>query len=110
MQLHQAARTQILSTLTPAHKALLAEIAGQLATAANPDYTGAAKRLDAALSASEKQHILAIGKNIHAKMETMMPRAQHPHGSMMEHGDMDSHMMSDAGALLLMVSMMPMHD
>ena len=62
-QLHAQARAETLSALTTAHRQLLANVVGQLAIAANPDREAAARQLNAALSASERQAILNIHQN-----------------------------------------------
>ncbi len=77
-QMHAQMRSQILASLTPAHRALLASIAGQLATAANPDFKGAAQRLDAALSSQEKQAILNAANSMHTRMRAMMQSMPSP--------------------------------
>ncbi len=76
-QMHQQLRAQLLNDLTPAHKALLAQVAGRLATSTNPDYDAAAARLDAALSPAEKTHILSAASAMRAKVQSMMPK-DHP--------------------------------
>jgi len=58
-QLRDQARSRMLAALTPEHKQLLAQMAGQLAIAEKPDRDAAAKQLDSALSASERQAVLA---------------------------------------------------
>jgi len=74
---HKATRAKILAALTPAHKAYLANLIGQLAVAANPDPKAATAKLDATLSASEKSKILAIHSaamaQMMSQMKTMMP-------------------------------------
>lgn len=54
------------------HKQLLASIAGELATSANPDYDAAAKRIDAALSPAESQAILGAAQNARSQMRSVM--------------------------------------
>lgn len=113
-QIHKQARAEILGALTPAHKSLLATVAGQLATSVNPDYNAAAQRLDAALSSGEKQKIVAAAQSAMAKaraameaMRAQMP--QEPGGPMMRaggmgmgpHGAQESKRMTDAGWILL---------
>ncbi len=71
-QIHQTARTAMLNALTPAHKALLSQIAGRLATANAPDFDSAAARLNAALSGTEKQAILNAAQTAHAQMLSTM--------------------------------------
>ena len=73
MRLHRQARASILAALTPAHKALFARITGQLAVADRPDCDAAVKQLNAALSAPEKQKIMAAAQTAMAKMRAMMP-------------------------------------
>ena len=71
-QIHTQERSQMLGALTPAHRQLLATIAGELATSATPDYQGAASRLDAALSSSEKQAILSASQSARDQMRSQM--------------------------------------
>lgn len=71
-QIRQTERSQILNALTPAHKSLLATTAGELATSVNPDYRAAANRLDAALSAGEKQQIVNAAQNARTQMRSAM--------------------------------------
>jgi hypothetical protein len=75
-QLHKQARAQMLAAISPAHRALLANIIGQLAIAPNPDPRAAALQLDAALSGGEKQSILNVEAQMHAQMKTMMEAAR----------------------------------
>jgi len=74
---HMATRAKILGALTPAHKAYLANLVGQLAIAAKPDPIAATAKLDKILSASEKSKILAIHSAAMAQMlshmKAMMP-------------------------------------
>jgi len=74
---HKATRAKILAALTPAHKAYLANLVGQLAIAANPDPVAATAKLDKILTASERSQILAIHKAAMAQMlshmKAMMP-------------------------------------
>jgi hypothetical protein len=78
---HKATRAKILAALTPAHKAYLADLIGQLAVAANPDPRAATAKLDAILSASEKANILAIHKAAEAQMMTEMKTMMPPMGA-----------------------------
>lgn len=73
MHVHEQARAAILAALTPAHKALFAQITGQLAVANHPDCDAAAKQLNAALSSSEKQAIVSAAQSAMTKMHAMMP-------------------------------------
>ncbi len=116
MQMHQAARKQVLAALTPAHKQLLATLVGQLAIADAPNVKAAAAQLDAALGASEKQAILAAHSQMAAQMKAqraqMMQAWQSahpdasPHPMMMNHwqGDMHDKMPTDPGMILLMLA------
>ena len=58
-QIHKQARAQILGSLTPAHRTMLASVVGNLAISANPDRAAAARTIDASLSQSESRSILA---------------------------------------------------
>jgi hypothetical protein len=71
MQLHQQARARILGTLTPAHRTLLGQVAGNLATSVNPDYRAAAQQLNAALSPGESQQILSIHSSLEQQSRTI---------------------------------------
>ena len=89
---HRAERAQVLAALTPAHRALLANIVGEQAIAMSPDYKAAAARLDAALSPSEKSAVLAAHTTAMTQMRDTMramrdqmkppPGAPQPQGSM----------------------------
>lgn len=74
-QIHNAERAQILAALTPAHKALVASVIGQLAISATPDYEAAAKRLDAALSGAERQGILNAAQTARTRSMAIMQSA-----------------------------------
>jgi hypothetical protein len=82
--LHKAERTSMLAALSPAHRAYLASVVGQLAIAANPDPKAAAAQIDAKLSTSERSAILAAQKSFEARMMAahtlmfagMMPRQE----------------------------------
>jgi hypothetical protein len=69
-QIETQARTQIIGSLTPAHRALLANVVGQLAISSTPDFRSAAQRLDAALSPNEKQAILSAETSARSQMRT----------------------------------------
>lgn len=79
-QIHAQERAQVLGALTPANRQLLATIAGQLATSTTPDYTGAARRLDAALSSSEKQAIVSASQTARQQMNSAMMRMRQQMG------------------------------
>ena len=74
--LHRQARVQILATLSPAHKALLAQVVGELAVSANPDPAAAARRLNAALSPGESQAIMRTANAVHTQMRSIMEAAR----------------------------------
>ncbi len=110
-KIHRAERTQILAALSPAHRALLASIVGNMAIAVNPDHKAAAARLDAALSPSEKNAVLAAHKTamtqahdaMHAMMAKMPPRPEGSAGPhpMWKHRE---HHSPSAGEVVLMVA------
>jgi Spy/CpxP family protein refolding chaperone len=57
-KLHEQYRAQMLGSLSPVHRTALANIVGSLAIAPSPDYQGAARQIDALLSANERQSVL----------------------------------------------------
>lgn len=61
----------MLAALTPGHRALLARIAGDLAVSSNPDPRAAAQQLDAALSPSERQSVLAAQQSFMSQMRSL---------------------------------------
>jgi len=71
-QLHASARARILGVLTPAHRALLSQVAGALATSVNPDRDAAARQLDAALSPPEAQAVLSAHATAKQQMDALM--------------------------------------
>jgi Spy/CpxP family protein refolding chaperone len=71
-QLQQQGRLRILGALSPAHRALLAQIVGSLATAPNPDEGAAIHQLDAALSPGEAQNILSLHQSLMQQMHGLM--------------------------------------
>ena len=74
-QIHRTTRTKMLAALTPQHRRLLANVAGQLAISPKPSRRAAEQQLDAALTAREKQSILAIQKDSIGQIRTVMQRA-----------------------------------
>jgi hypothetical protein len=82
-QIRTGERSQILSALSPAHRTLLANVVGQLATSVNPDFRGAASRLDSALSAAEKNAIVNAFNNARSKQRALFEsmRSQFPRPS-----------------------------
>lgn len=97
-QIHSTERAQILATLTPAHKALVASVIGQLAISPNPDYDAAAKRLDAALSGAERQGILNAAQNARTRSMALM---QSINPDRMGGPQMRTEQQPDAGHILL---------
>jgi hypothetical protein len=91
-RIHQQTRTEILNTLSTAHRAAIANIIGQLAISPNPDPRLAARQIDAMLSQGEQQRILSASTNernqmkslfekLHQQMEAQNPNMpQHPNG------------------------------
>ncbi len=108
-QIHTSERAQILNSLMPAHKTMLATIVGQLAVSPNPDVAGAARRLDATLSPAEKQAILNASQNARTQERTLMNNFRNATGmGGPEHGFTERQappgqrqMQNDAGFLLL---------
>lgn len=111
-QIHTQARTQILASLTPAHKAAFANIVGQLAISANPDPAAAARQLDAMLSPGEKQAILrahdaartqarSLMEAAHQQMSSSMPSTVHVRSMPKENEAQEA---PDAGRILLMMA------
>ena len=74
-QARQQFRAQVLAALTPAHRQLVASVIGSLAVAEHPNPQAAAKQLDAALSGSEKNAILAADKQMHDQMQQMFDQS-----------------------------------
>jgi hypothetical protein len=75
-QIHTQARLQMLASLTPAHRNLLASVAGQLAISPNPDRAGAARALDAVLSQGEQRSILGVESNARTQSHNLMESAR----------------------------------
>lgn len=111
--LHKQFRAKILGALTPAHRNLLASVAGQLAVSTNPDPKAAIQKLDAALTGGEKQAILnaaqsfmsqqrAMREQALAKMRAANPNMPSPRPR--PSGMQRTRRAPDAGALLLMVA------
>ena len=75
-----AARTQARSTalnaLSVANRTKLGQVFAQLATAQTPDVDGAAKSLDASLSAAEAKVILGTQSALDAQMRSIMEQAR----------------------------------
>jgi uncharacterized membrane protein YdfJ with MMPL/SSD domain len=116
--LHTQSRTEILNALTPAHKAAVANIIGQLAVAPNPNPEAAAHQLDALLSGGERSSILRIHESMRTQMRSLMESmhsqmqqamqqsgapAGPPHGMHGGFGGGQQHAAPDAGHILLML-------
>ena len=101
------ARSAILAALTPAHRAFLAQLVGQLAVAPNPDATSAARQLDATLSPNEGRAVVAAEATMQTEMLAAMQNAvgasatTHVTTSAFATGD-------DAGQVLLRYAVMGM--
>jgi hypothetical protein len=107
-RIHRTERTQVLAALTPAHRALLASIVGNLAIAPDPDHKAAAARLDSALSPGEKSAVLAAHKTamtqMHDAMHAMMAQMPQPQGSMHPRPARHERHTPSAGELVLMIA------
>lgn len=112
-QLHSQARLAMLNTLSPAQRAALAQVVGQLAIAPTPDLAAAAKQIDASLTPAQAKNILNIKASLHQQAHQVM---QALHQQMMStmpsgaaHGQMGMTRMhsgneqdqNDAGMILL---------
>jgi hypothetical protein len=69
---YYAARSTVLSALTPPHRQLLGSVAAHLATSANPDYSSAIRQLDGVLSPIERRAIMSAYDVEHEKMRAIM--------------------------------------
>lgn len=115
VQIETQTRAQMVNALTPANRTLLANVAGQLAIAPNPDLRASAQQLDAALSSSEKQAIINADSSARTQIRTVFQnaraRAQGPGaGPMPSHPPMGAPQRArrapDAGMLLLRHALM----
>ncbi len=99
--LHNQFRAKVLGALTPAHRTLLASVAGQLAISTSPDRKAAIQKLDAALTSGEKQAILNAAQSfmtqVRALFEQSSPRPRPGGMERARHAP-------DAGELLLMIA------
>ena len=71
-QLHAQARAKVLGALSPAHRALLAQVVGSLAIAPNPDPQAAVRQLNAALSPAEAQAVVSAHNAALQQMHQLM--------------------------------------
>jgi hypothetical protein len=74
-QIHDQARLQMLGSLSPAHRAAIANIIGQLAIAPNPNRRAAAAQIDALLSNGEKQSVLTAEAGERTNSRSLMESA-----------------------------------
>ncbi|MGH7737964.1 MAG: hypothetical protein ACREMP_08900 [Candidatus Tyrphobacter sp.] len=115
-RLHDATRAKMLAALSPAHRAAVARIVGDLAVSPSPDPRSAARQIDALLSSAERSAILADSRSEMTKMRALMERMRSRmhaqfgalHGAMMRaHSRMRAwherhrHRRPDAGSALL---------
>jgi hypothetical protein len=75
-RLEQQARSQILASLSPQHRAAFATIVGQYAIAPVQDRVATAKQLDALLTAGEARSILATESNERTAARVLMQEAR----------------------------------
>jgi hypothetical protein len=121
-QLHAQARLATLSSLSLAHRTLLAQVVGQLAISSNPNLDAAARTIDASLSQAEGRAILNISQSLEAQSRQIMDAARQqmmaatpsgPQGSPEMGGPREHHMMmyqthpqsTDPGTILLLMSL-----
>ncbi|MBV9104346.1 MAG: hypothetical protein JO060_12215 [Candidatus Eremiobacteraeota bacterium] len=71
-QLHQQARSQVLASLSAAHKQAVANIVGQLAISASPNPDAAARQINALLTPSESQSVVRIHNGLRSQMQSLM--------------------------------------
>ena len=112
-QLQTQERISTLNALSVAHRDLVAQVAGQLATAANPDVRAAAKQLDAALTPSESKSILDIASSTKQQMRQLIESASQQMGGAYPPGPPPMNVMygkgmgeppNDPGVILLMMA------
>ena len=117
-QLHSQARLAMLASLSPAQRATLAQVVGQLAIAQTPDLAAAARQIDASLSATQARNILSISTSLHQQAHQLMDAVHKQMMSSMAPGTAHAHYMvkegmhpgneqaeNDAGMILLMTAM-----
>jgi len=75
-QLRKQARLQMLASLSPAHRALVANVIGQLAISSNPDPRAAAQLIDRSLSPGEARSVLTVEEQARTQMRSMMQAAR----------------------------------
>lgn len=75
-QLQAQARLAALNSLSPSHRNLLAQVAGQLAISANPNVNTAARTIDNALTQTEGRNILSISSSFQTQSQQVMEAAR----------------------------------
>ena len=75
-QIHDQSRAQILASLSPAHRALLANIVGQLAISPAPNRDAAVRALDAALTPIEARNIVGVETAARTQSRALMTSAR----------------------------------
>lgn len=75
-QLHVDGRNQVLSSLTPQQRSLLAQVVGNLAIAPNPDREAAAKQIQAALTPQQTQHIISLHSAMFTSLDGILQSAK----------------------------------
>ena len=70
-QIHAQARSQMLASLSPAHRTAVANVIGQMAISPNPNPALAARQIDAVLTRAEGQSILRTHQAAKAQMQTL---------------------------------------
>jgi len=116
-QLHSQARLAMLNSLSPAQRATLAQVVGQLAIAPTPDLAAAARQIDASLTQAQARNILSISASlhqqahqlmdsVHKQMMSTMPSsgAAHAQSGMMHMRQGNEQNETDAGMILLQMT------
>ena len=107
------ARTTMLNALSAQHRALLAQVVGDLAIAQTPDVNAAAKTLDGALSSAESKAVLDASKALDQQVRQIVESARPPDAEI-EGGAMGNRMYvgasqgPSAGMILLSTALPPM--
>jgi hypothetical protein len=111
-QVRVQARSTALNALTPASRALLSQVVGQLAVAATPDVGTAAKQLDAELSPREAKAILDAQNALETQTQAIIDKARAAAGDSggpaLRPPASDDQTQNDAGLALLRLAVPPM--
>jgi hypothetical protein len=114
-QVRAQARSAALNALTPASRTLLSQVVGQLAVAATPDVSAAAKQLDAELSPREAKAILDAQNALETQTQAIIDKARAaagdsagPDQNRPRPPGPDDQTQSDAGLALLRLAVPPM--